>query len=274
MRNLALSLTVLTLAACGGGSHEPVDVSKLPPLSSQESALLTTAEVAASQGNIAQAEKNYLTAVGLSEGHVDAHMALADLYIRTNQGSKAREVLEEAAQFQPNHVGVDYMLGKIYLQESNPQDALNVFNRGLTTQPKSLDLLVGKGIALDMLRQHTAAQVTYQNAINTNPTGDVALARTNLAMSLLLDNKPERAAEILKPEAAKPDASAVTRHNLALAYGMLGRHAEAKALIGKDMTEEERQASLKSLAQFIAGRDDAGKAVSAPITPDLIKEAK
>lgn len=274
MRNLALSLTALALVACGSTPNQPVDLSKLPPLSSQESALLTTGQVAASQGNIAQAEKNYLSAVGLSEGHVEAHLALADLYMRTNQHSKAREVLEKAAEFQPNHVGVDYMLGKIYLQENRAQDALTVFNRGLSTQPNSFDLLLGKGIANDMLRQHTAAQVAYQNAINTNPTGDIALARTNLAMSLLLDNKPARAAEILKADAAKPDASPVTRHNLALAYGMLGKHAEAKALVGNDMTEEERQVSLKRLAQYIAGRDDAGKAIGAPVTPALIKEAK
>ena len=274
MRSFALVLAILALAACSESTPRAVDVNTLPPLSSQESALLTTGQVAADQGNVAQAEKNYLSAAGMSKGHVDAHLALADLYTKTNQHSKAREVLEEAARFQPNHVAVDYMLGKIYLQENRPTDALTVFGRGLATQPNSLDLLVGKGIAHDMLRQHTAAQVAYQHAINSNTTGDVALARTNLAMSLLLDNKPERAADILKMDASKEDASAVTRHNLALAYGMLGRHTEAKALIGSDMTEDERQASLKKLAQYIAQRDSAGKAISAPVTPVLIKEAK
>lgn len=274
MRILALVLTALTLAACDGSTPQPVDVSTLPPLSSQESALLTTGQVAAGQGNLAQAEKNYLNAIGLSKGHVQAHLALAEIYIKTNQHSKARDVLEKAALYQPNHAGVDYMLGKIYLQENHPKDALTVFDRGLMSQPTNLDLLVGKGIANDMMRHHTAAQVAYQHAINSNPTGDVALARTNLAMSLLLDNQPERAAEILKADAAKDGASAVTRHNLALAYGMLGRHTEAKALIGNEMTEEQRQASLKRLAQYIAQRDDTGKAISAPVTPVLIKEAK
>lgn len=275
MRHLAVALIAFTLTACSGTApHQPVDPQTLPPLSGQESALLTTGQVAANQGNLAQAEKNYMGAVALSKGRVEAHLALAELYAKTNQHSKAREVLEDAAEYQPNHPTVDYMLGKIYLQENRPQDALNVFTRGLATQPTSMDLLTGKGIAHDMLRQHTAAQVAYQNAINTNPTGNVALARTNLAMSLLLDNKPERAAEILKVDAAKEGASAVTRHNLALAYGMLGRHTEAKALIGSDMTEEQRQASLKRLAQYIAGRDGAGKTLQAPVTPALIKEAK
>lgn len=274
MRILALIAATFTLAACGMQTNKAVDASKLPPLTGKEQALMTTAQVAASQGNIPQAEKGYLQAVGLSQGHVDAHLALAELYTKTNQTSKAEDVLRSAAEFQPNQPRVNYLLGKIYLQQNNPRDALAAFERGLGVQPTNMDLLVGKGIAHDMLREHTKAQVAYQHGINSNPTGDVALARTNLAMSLLLDNKPERAAEILKADAAKDGASAVTRHNLALAYGMLGRHTEAKALLGTDLTEDERQASLKRLAQYIAQRDTNGKAVSAPVTPVLIKEAK
>lgn len=275
MRNLALVLATLVFAACGTPSTKAVDVRALPPLTGKEQALMTTAQVAAQQGNVAQAEKGYMQAAALSQGHVDAHVALAQLYSKTNQSSKAEDILRTAADFQPNHPLVNYLRGKIYLQQNNPRDALAAFERGLSTQPTNIDLLMGKGIANDMLRQHTAAQVAYQHAINSNPTSpDVPLARTNLAMSLLLDNKPERAAEILKAEAAKDGASAVTRHNLALAYGMLGRHTEAKALIGTDMTEDERQASLKKLAQYIAQRDTTGKTVAAPVTPVLIKEAK
>ncbi len=275
MRIIALIAVILTLAACGLQSPKAVDVSKLGPLTGKEQALMTTAQVAAQQGNIAQSEKGYLQAVALSQGHVEAHLELAELYTKTNQSSKAEDILKAAAQFQPKHPQVNYQLGKIYLQQNNPRDALFVFERGLSTQPTNMDLLIGKGIAHDMLRQHTAAQVAYQHAINSNPTGsDIALARTNLAMSLLLDNKPERAADILKADAAKDGASAVTRHNLALAYGMLGRHTEAKALLGTDLTEDQRQASLKRLAQYIAQRDDTGKAIAAPVTPVLIKEAK
>lgn len=274
-RVLALALTTIALTACGlQSSNQAVDASTLPPMGGKEQALMTTAQVAAQQGNIPQAEKGYLQAIAQSKGHVDAHIALAQLYTRTNQSSKAEDILRAAAEFQPNHPLVNYLLGKIYLQQDNPRDALAAFERGLTVQPTNMDLLVGKGIAHDMLREHTKAQVAYQHGINTNPTGDVALARTNLAMSLLLDNKPERAAEILKADASKDGASAVTRHNLALAYGMLGRHTEAKALLGTDLTEDQRQASLKRLAQYIAQRDTTGKAVSAPITPVLIKEAK
>ena len=274
MRHIALALFAISLAACSmGDAPGAVDVSTLGPMSGREQALMTTGQAAASRNEFAQAEQSYMNAVAASKGHVDAHLALADLYLKQNQPAKARDVLERAAIFQPGHVAVNYSLGKLYLNENRPADALRVFERGLDTQPQSLDLLSGKGIAHDMLRQHAAAQVAYLRALSLNPDADLAPVRTNLAMSYLLDNKPDKAAELLKTEALAEGASPVTRHNLALAYGMLGRHTEAKELVAGEMSEEERQASLKRLAQYIAGRDDSGKAVLAPVAPVPVRQA-
>lgn len=273
MKKIALALALFTLCGCEPSGPQPVDLAKLPPLSGKEQALLTTAEGAASQGNMAQAEKNYLQAIGLSEGHVEAHLALAELYIQQNQPAKAREVLNKAVQFQPGHVAVNYMLGKLYLQDGDASAALTAFQRGIKTQPGSLDLLSGAGIASDMLRKHGKAQRYYEDAIAKNPSADLALVRTNLGMSYLLDNKPDKAAEVLEVDGTQEGASAVTRHNLALAYGMLGRNSEAKALVAGEMSEDERQASLKRLAQYIAQRDSTGKKIAAPVAPVMLRNA-
>ena len=265
-------LAALGLAACAPSTPQPVDAASLPPLSGKEQALLTTGGVAASQGQFAQAERSYQEAVALSEGHVDAHLALADLYLRGQQPEKARAVLERAAAYQPANPLVNYKLGKIDLQADNPAGALARFERGLTAAPNNADLLTGKGIAHDMLRQHERAQEAYGRALQQNVT-DPAMLRTNLAMSYLLGNQPDRAAALLKDDAAAPQASPVTRHNLALAYGMLGRHAEAKAVLGGELSEEERQASLRQLAQYIAGRDMAGMANGTAQAPVPARQA-
>jgi Flp pilus assembly protein TadD len=272
MQKHLIVLALIALAACDSGP-KPVDLANLPPLSPREQALIISAEGAMAQGNLPQAEKNYLDAVAASEGHVEAHLALADLYIKNSQPKKARDVLKRAAEFQPNHVAVSYQLGKLYLQEGDTNAALSAFKRGIETQPNSLDLLSGAGIASDMLREHHHAQRYYEQAITSNPTADLSLVRTNLGMSYLLDNKPAQAAELLSKDADMEHASPVTRHNLALAYGMLGRHAEAKALVAGEMTEDQRQASLKRLAQYIAGRDDSGRAIAAPVSPVMVKDA-
>lgn len=271
MRHLPHCFALFLLTACELTGPRPVDVSTLPPMSGRELALMTTAQVHAQKGEYAMAEKNYLDAVAQSQGHVEAHLALADLYIAHRQPDKARAVLTRAQQFQPDHVAVNYLLGKLYLQNNQPREAVAAFDRALTTQPGSLDVLSARGIAHDMLRQHAAAQRDYQNAMRANPSGDLSMVRTNLAMSYLLDNKPANAAEILKEEVQADGTSPVTRHNLALAYGMLGRHTEAKALVEGDMSEEERQASLKRLAQYIAGYDSNGKALNGP-TPVPVME--
>ena len=274
MRIVAMLALSISLAACGlTSTPRAVDVSKLGPMSGREQALMATAQAAEGRGEFASAERNYREAAGLSQGHVEAHLALAELYKKQNETSKARAVLEEAARFQPNHVAVQYALGKIYLSEQRGQDALNAFDRGLVTQPQSLDLLSGKGIALDMLRRHSAAQTIYLRALGLNPAADVSAVRSNLAMSYLLDNQPEKAAELLKEDVAAPVASPVTRHNLALAYGMLGRHTEARELVAGEMTEEEREAALKKLAQYIAGYDATGKKLSDASAPVPVREA-
>lgn len=275
MRSFLILSSLLLLAACEPAtSPKAVDPNKLEPISGQEQALITAAQAAEQNSDLNRAERDYRQAMKLSKGHVEAHLALAELYLKHKQYGKAKAVLEEGIEYQPNHVALNYMLGKIHLRDDEPSTALTAFERGLKTRPSHLDLLSGAGVANDMLRKHSAAQVLYLRAIALNPTSDLEAVRTNLAMSYLLDNQPAKAAETLKVDAAKEGASPVTRHNLALAYGMLGRHAEAKALVHGEMTEEERQAALKRLSQYIAQRDSKTGKITPyeAISPALVKE--
>jgi hypothetical protein len=75
-------------------------------------------------------------------------------------------------------------------------------------------------------------------------------------MSYLLSGQPQKAVDTLKPEAKKPDASSVTRHNLALAYGLLGRTGEAKKLLDGEIDEETRLLSVARLKEYIKARQD------------------
>lgn len=273
MRALILSLALLA-AACGAQEIKPVDPAMLPPLSGKERALLTAAEVAARNGEFGQAEQNYLSAVAASEGHVEAHLALADLYMKGQRFDQAKEVLMRARQYQPNHPAVNYLLGKIHLNQDSPSEALTAFNRGLVAEPSNPDLLNGAGIAHDLLRQHGAAQNLYQRAIAANPMIDLAQFKTNLGMSYLLANKPENAIAVLKEEVKKPTATATARHNLALAYGLLGRHTEAKKILKNELTEEQRKAALARLQAYIAQDNGAVQKVAPGIDPSSIIKAQ
>jgi len=268
MRSLLLSLPLLALAACAPSTASgPIDPTSLPPMSGKEQALMAAASGALATKDVGGAIRDYQTAIAHSKGHIDAHVALAKLYLAQKQPANAQPILERALVMQPNDPETNYLLGKLLLNGNQPKAAAELFTNGLKSAPASFDLLNGNGIAHDMLNQHARAQGYYQRAISLHPELDLGMVRTNLGMSYLLANEPQKAVEQLKPEAKKPHASPVTRHNLALAYGMLGKNGEAKPLVAKEMTEEDRKLALERLKKYIAYEPPAVPAPNIPGGP-------
>lgn len=253
MRHRLLIPVLFILSACASmNGDKVVDPDKLPPMTGQERALLISADASAASGDTAAAERNYLTAVAQSKGHIVAHLSLARLYESQNKLEKAENILKKAAEFQPGHVELNRLRGKIALHDDRPAEALEYFSAGLKSDQANLDLLTGAGIANDMMHRHDAGQVLYLRALSLHPNDDLAAVRSNLAMSYLLDDQAQKAVDLLKAEVKKPNAPAVMKHNLALAYGVLGRHVQARTLLGTEVSEEERLQSLKRLADHIA----------------------
>ena len=245
------------LTACDAylPASSTVDPTTLGPLSAKELALLAAADGELRNGDTASAEHDYLEAVASSHGHIEAHLALTSLYQSQHRLASAKPVLERAHGFQPQNPEVDYLLGKIAIQQNDPASALDYFNQGLISAPNNIDLLNGIGIAYDMLAQHSHAQTTYARALAHNPPPAArSMLRTNLAMSYLLSNQPKKAAQLLQREAKQPGASPVARHNLALALGILGKSGEARTLVSKEMSEEDRQQVIAQLRSYLAER--------------------
>ncbi len=252
MRRLLFLLPLLSLAACGDStSGKPVDTAHLGPLSGKEQALMVAADGALRTGDRESAISDYETAIAASNGHVEAHLALAQLYLSQQNAGDAKTVLERAVALQPNHPQANYLLGKILIDENQPREAAKHFAAGLQNAPNNSELLNGAGIASDMLGDHSAAQGYYHQALNNAKPDDKNMLNTNLGMSYLLGGDAKRAVDILKVEAKKPNASPVTKQDLALAYGLLGRTADAKAAAHNEMTEDERQEALARLKAYL-----------------------
>lgn len=266
MRALPIVLFLLALTACDGGDSTvkgPVNLATLAPLTAREQSLIYGADGAMQQGNIAAAERDYQSAVAISTGHIEAHLALANLYEKQGEPQKQRAVLERALIFQPNHPLANYLIGKLDLDANRFADARAAFARGLASQPSNTDLATGLAVATDMVGEHEAAQTIYQRVLRENPKASLAGLRTNLAMSYLLSGTPKKAVELLQAEAKKPGASSVTRHNLALAYGLLGRNAEAKKVLNGDIDEETRLLAVARLKEYLKERANG----AAPAVP-------
>lgn len=270
MRLLPALMLACTLAGCSlsdSGKKTAVDTASLGPLTSREQALIYGADGAFQQGNYAAAERDYLTAVEASTGRVDAHLALARMYDKQGQREQEQVILTRALELQPNHPLANYMLGKLYLETNDFADARSAFQRGRQSRPDDLDLSIGEAVTQDMLGNHRDAQRIYSRIISTNPQAKLENVRINLGMSYLLSGDAEKAVEILKVDAKKPGASAVARHNLALAYGLLGRNTDAKTVLNGDMDEETRLLALGRLKEYLRERVDVTS--PPPIQPNI-----
>ena len=257
MRYPSLLLLLALLPACSMLQETAVDPKTLPPLSGQERALLISADASMQVGDFTAAEKNYLSAVARSKGHVIAHLSLADLYLRQKNTKAAEAILDKAAALHPNNPEVNWWLGKLALKENDAARALEYFQAGLKNDTADVNLLTGAGLAQDMLHAHEAAQVLYLRALSLNPTADLSVVRTNLAMSYLLSDEAQKAVKLLQPEVKKKGAPLAMKHNLALAYGVLGQDEKAKKLLGSALSESERKAGIARLKAHIAA-DKAG----------------
>ena len=255
MRFPKILLLTLVLAACDMGdtpaANGPVDANNLAPMSSREQSLIYGAEGALTQNNSSAAEHDYQSAIAISTGHIEAHIALAKLYEKQNQPEKEAAILDRALVLQPENGLANYMRGKLYLDSYHYDEALACFERGLKSRPEDLDLNTGKGIANDMLGNHTAAQMTYVRTMQLNPKANVTTLKTDLAMSYMLAGDPKKAVAVLEPEVRKPGASSVTRQDLALAYGMLGRNTEAKKVLNGEIDEETRTLAVARMREYV-----------------------
>ncbi len=271
MRFIPALVMLVALTGCelvdSASTPKAVDSAALAPLSGREQALILGADGAAQQGNYAAAERDYLSAVAASTGHVEAHLGLARMYEKQRQPQKETEILTKALELQPKHPVANYMLGKLQLEANRYAEALETFRRGLVTRPDDIDLAMGEAVTQDMMGNHVAAQIIYQRVIGNNSKANLANVRTNLAMSYLLSGTPQKAVDLLKADIKKSDSSPVARHNLALAYGMLGKHTEAKKLLNGEVDEETRQLTLARMKEYLQQRKNDISA--APIQPTL-----
>ena len=218
-------LALLALSACAQPADDPN--SKDPaPLTEKESNLLQLGLKVEKGGDVESAIGFYKKAMEKSDGNVDGHLALSRVYIDQGKYVQAEEVRQKAKAVQPNNAEVNLRLGKIAIRRQEPKQAMMFFEDGLKELPGNVDLLNGKGVALDMTARHEEAQLQYRQALAGAKT-QYPFVDNNLAMSYIMTGKYDEAIDVLQG-IADVATSPVMRQNLALAYGLKGDMAKAK----------------------------------------------
>ena len=114
-----------------------------------------------------------------------------------------------------------------------------------TEADKSDDVALNSlGVTNSLLQSYEAARRSFHQALAVKP--DSVEYRNNLALSWMLDGKPDQSIRILYPIYQRGEASSKVRLNLALSYAMNGEVAAAKQVAAEDLS----QAELERNSQF------------------------
>jgi Flp pilus assembly protein TadD len=132
------------------------------------------------------------------------------------------------------------------LKLGDPAAALDYLAKALVLGPRDARVLVDKGVALDTLSRHTEAQACYRAVLSETPRH--VSARNNLALSLALTGQYQEALALIEPLVRSSNATARTRENMALIYGLMGDTDRASVISRVDLDEGSTQANMVFLA--------------------------
>ena len=229
-RSLALALAgALALSGCATGADRTgpqTDVAQKAQAQTSLQAMLRLAARTEGSGNLGAAREIYANAVKDYPEAPAAYLGLARVTYGAGRPEAAAEHYRDALRFAPQSAEARYGLGKSLLSSDRPEAAIEQFDRLIAGDGKDHRPYLAKGVALDLLARHAEAQTAYRAGLEIAPR-NVAL-RNNLGLSLALGREHKAAMRVLEEAARDPKATARTRQNLALVYGLAGQMHEAE----------------------------------------------
>jgi Flp pilus assembly protein TadD len=157
---------------------------------------------------------------------------------------KAVVLAEAAVAAQPRNAGYRMLLGQVYLASGRFQSAEQSFADTLTLDPERERAALNLALAQVALGKKEAARSTLADYRDKLPAADMGLA-------LALAGDADEAVRILEFATRAPDATAKTRQNLALAYALQGKWANAKVMAVQDLTPDETNTRLAQWAAMV-----------------------
>jgi Flp pilus assembly protein TadD len=208
-------------------------------------------ESALQAGDVSLAATMFRKAIALNPELPDAHLRLADALSAMQDYAGADQEYQSVLGRDPNNAPAEVGLGRLDLARHHPDAALTKFRAAavMGAAGPSIDNLIG--YSLDLVGDHKQAQASYVAGLALNP--DDKVLRNNYGLSLTLSGNYPKAIEVLTALAQEPDATPRNRENLALALGLSGDAASARAVAAHDLGPTEIQNNLRYY-DYVRGR--------------------
>ncbi|HEY4310144.1 MAG TPA: tetratricopeptide repeat protein [Pirellulales bacterium] len=156
------------------------------------------------QNKPAEAEKFFLTALGINADFANAHYALAGARAAQGDARGAAQNYAVAAKLRPDYVAAWINLGATRLGLGETESAASAFQQALRHSPDNADASFGLGIALAKLGKGREAAEQFQAAYRADPRrADAHFELANLLVAA--NNLPAAAEEYRAAIRVQPD---------------------------------------------------------------------
>ena len=182
--------------------------------------MIRIAQKARKSGNSEAAISFYNKALNIDPSSATAYFGLAEVYIDTNLLDGALEYVKKAE--------------KLFMKSG------------------SIDALNALGAIYDEREEHQKAQVMYKKVISMDP--NYIDAYNNMGLSLLLSERYRDAIFYLENACSLPEANVTYRSNLALAYGLSGNIAKARAVYAQDFEGDDLEEKVAYVEDLLASK--------------------
>lgn len=164
---------------------------------------------------------------------VDALNGLGAALAMSGDTERARHTFEKAAALAPESIAPVIGLARLDLHERHLDDAIARYDRVLAHDPGNALASAGLGTAFALKGDEQRAQTIFGQALQLHP-GDRMLT-VDLGLAMVLGGELRKGANLLLTVAGEPSAPAQARHDLALAYGLLGNDGAADQILMRDL---------------------------------------
>lgn len=237
----------LVLAACGSVNsrrHASSDKSPAMQLAAGQSLpVLRLARASRTNGDLASAINLYRSVVAIKPADPAVVTELGDTLVEAGSLDDAIEIYQQVPQSSAARLAALLGLEQAYLTLAQPVKAMQYVDEASAVAPGDRRVIIGRGVALDLLDRHSEAQESYRAVLAVAPH-DIA-ARNDLALSLALTRQFADAIDLLTPMARSSTATPRIRQNLALIYGLAGNTQQAAELNRMDLDSGSTEANLR-----------------------------
>jgi len=174
---------------------------------------------------------------------------------------EAQSLYKKILKMQPQHIDANYMLGTLYAEQGDSNNALKYMNFAEELAPGSQYIKNNLGNVLRMRGDYEAAEKKYNEALTIQP--DMIEALNNLAIVHRRLNQTSQAITLYKNAISLSPNFVEANYNLGKSYWDQGQHEDAKACFQRvlDIDPDHALASYE-LGNYYLNTGDKDNAVA------------